>query len=149
VRDIGKPRSVKMPIPGLAVESPQPVPGTFSYTVAGVSQLHSSSIAIGTEAPVNNMGLDRIPAEIRSMVWKLCLPGPPTITIRKKNHQIYWITSQAVPTPLLHLCKEFRQFSLKRYTAAFESKYHKAIYFNFGSDSIRWPDAHSRFYFKD
>lgn len=65
---------------------------------------------------------EKLPFELREMVWKLSLPGPRTITISKTFKSIPQVKANAkgiLPTPLMHTCHESRQLAPQRYKLAF------------------------------
>ncbi|PMD14651.1 hypothetical protein NA56DRAFT_369102 [Hyaloscypha hepaticicola] len=84
---------------------------------------------------------DKLPFELREMVWKFALPGPRTITVSKTDKSVPQVKTNAkgiLPTPLMHTCHESRQLALQRYKPAFSVflEGNKDIYFDWERDCL-------------
>ena len=79
---------------------------------------------------------NKLPAEIRLQIWKLDLPGPRIIGIKRVYKPIR-ILSTRYPITNLAVCQESRYEALKIYELAFPTKKTPAqTYINFSIDTV-------------
>jgi hypothetical protein len=95
---------------------------------------------------------DKLPFELREMVWKSALPGPRTITVSKTDKSVPQVKTNAkgiLPTPLMHTCHESRQLALQRYKPAFSVflEGNKDIYFDWERDCLQFKGGFEFRYF--
>jgi hypothetical protein len=91
----------------------------------------------------------QLPLELRLKIWQTMLPGPRTVNIQYKmkydefdGKKVSSFTGWTSPDPVpvaLHVCRESREESLKRYQTSFGSYFHASkIYFDFSKDTLRF-----------
>lgn len=85
---------------------------------------------------------DKLPAELRAMIWKLLIPGPRIVKVNfdqknKRKTGAKFTATIGIPV-LLHVKKETRNLALQWYQRiAFQyPKYKKGFFFDFERDAL-------------